>query len=139
MARYSLDTNTLSHLLHKNQQVAQKYRAVYAADHEFLICPVVYFELKRGLLRKDAKKKMSDMEEIVAQFRWQEFERGVWTRAAEGWADAQKNGRSPKDADLLIAAHALHFSATLVTANVKDFEFFPGLQIENWAAAGAGT
>lgn len=61
MARYSLDTNTLSHILHK-KQVARKFRAVYAADHEFLICPVVYFELKRGLLRKDAKKKMSDME-----------------------------------------------------------------------------
>jgi tRNA(fMet)-specific endonuclease VapC len=138
MARYSLDTNTLSHILHK-KQVAQKFRAVYAADHEFLICPVVYFELKRGLLWKDAKKKMSDMEEIVAQFRWQELERGVWTRAARIWADARRNGRSPEDADLLIAAHALHFSATLVTANVKDFEFFPGLQIENWAAAGAGA
>jgi predicted nucleic acid-binding protein len=76
----------------------------------------------------------------VTQFRWQDFERGVWTRAARAWADAEKKGRSSKkEADLLIAAHALHFSAILVTDNVKHFEFFPGLQIENWVGRGAGT
>lgn len=71
------------------------------------------------------------MEEIVAQFRWQEFEPAVWASAAQGWANAHGRGYSPKDADLLIAYHARHYSAILVTANVKDFEYL-NVQVENW-------
>lgn len=139
MVRYSLDTNTLSEILHDNEQVLGRFRPALAARHEFLICPVVHYELRRGLLHKDARKQMGKLNQLVTRFRWQEFETAVWAKAAQVWADVRRNGRSPKDADLLIAAHALHFSAILVTANVKDFEFFPGLLIENWAATGAGT
>ena len=34
--------------------------------------------------------------------------------------------------DLLIAAHALSPSLTLVTANAREFAGVPGLAIENW-------
>jgi predicted nucleic acid-binding protein len=133
MARYSLDTNTLNHILRKDRQIEQRFRAVFAADHELLMCPVVYYELKRGLLQKDARKQMATMERIVAQFRWRDLERDIWTKAAQGWAAARRQGRTPEDNDLLIAYHAHHFSAILVTANVKHFDFLP-VQIENWAA-----
>ncbi|HWN66357.1 MAG TPA: PIN domain-containing protein [Haliangium sp.] len=139
MARYSLDTNTLTYILRKNPDVVAKFEAALAARHDFLLCPFVYYESKRGLLAEDKKSYLSSLERIVSRFRWLEFEEGVWAKAMQGWAMARRLGRSPGDADLLIAAHALHFSAVLVTANVKDFEFFPGLQIENWAATGAGA
>jgi tRNA(fMet)-specific endonuclease VapC len=35
--------------------------------------------------------------------------------------------------DLLIAAHALHLGATLITNNVKEFSRVPDLKIDNWA------
>ncbi len=34
--------------------------------------------------------------------------------------------------DTLIAAHALAVGATLVTANVREFQRVPGLVVENW-------
>jgi tRNA(fMet)-specific endonuclease VapC len=34
--------------------------------------------------------------------------------------------------DLLIAAHALHARATLVTNNIREFRRVPGLKLENW-------
>ena len=34
--------------------------------------------------------------------------------------------------DLLIAAHALTLGATLVTANVGEFQRVPRLVVENW-------
>jgi tRNA(fMet)-specific endonuclease VapC len=37
--------------------------------------------------------------------------------------------------DLLIAAHALALGATLVTANLREFQRVPGLTVENWLAA----
>ena len=138
MARYSLDTNTISHILRKDRLTVQKFRAAYAADNEFLLCPIVYYELKRGFLRRDARNQISEMEEIVAQFRWQEFEPAIWAIAAQGWADARGRGHSPGDADLLIAYHAHHYSAVLVTANVKDFEFLP-VQMENWVPAASAS
>ena len=36
--------------------------------------------------------------------------------------------------DLLIAAQARRRSATLITANEREFARVPGLRIENWAA-----
>ena len=34
--------------------------------------------------------------------------------------------------DTLIAAHALALGATIVTANVREFQRVPGLTVENW-------
>lgn len=34
--------------------------------------------------------------------------------------------------DLLIAAHALSLGTTLVTNNVREFEYVAGLKIERW-------
>lgn len=140
MARYSLDTNTLSHILsHRSEyeQVIQRFRAALVARHEFIICPAVYFELKRGLLHKDARKQMARLDQLVTLLSWQEFDAAIWAKAARGWAEARRRGRTPGDTDLLIAYHAHHFEAVLVTANLKDFEFLP-VQIENWAS-GAGA
>ena len=36
--------------------------------------------------------------------------------------------------DLLIASVALVYDLTLVTDNVKDYQFVPGLRLENWLA-----
>ena len=38
-----------------------------------------------------------------------------------------------KDAlDMLIAAHPVSVGAVVVTNNLKDFEKYPGLKLENW-------
>lgn len=133
MHRYSLDTNTLSSILRKDKHVVERFRAALAANHEFLLCPVVYYELRRGLLRKDASKQILALDELTSRFRWREFDKNIWMEAAQGWADACRRGRPSGDADLLIAYHAHCCSAVVVTANVKHFEPFP-IQIENWAA-----
>ena len=44
----------------------------------------------------------------------------------------EKSGRGVGSMDLLIAAHALSLSATLVTHNRKEFQRLPGLKVEDW-------
>jgi predicted nucleic acid-binding protein len=76
------------------------------------------------------------MNQLVARFRWKEFDQVVWESAAQGWADARQRGESPADADLLIAYHAHRFAAIVVTDNLKHFQRFP-VQVENWRAPDA--
>lgn len=46
----------------------------------------------------------------------------------------EKRGGRIDDFDLAIAAHALAFDATLVTANRKHLARIPGLKVETWGA-----
>jgi len=131
MSRYSLDTNTISKLLRKDDQVVQRFREAAVQNDDFVLCPYVYYELRRGLLKKDATRQLLAMEELMSGFVWTEFERELWAKAAQGWAEATRSGRPAQDPDLLIAYHAYHFAAILVTNNTSDFQHFP-IKLEDW-------
>lgn len=45
----------------------------------------------------------------------------------------EANGQPVGEADLFIGSHAISLNCVLVTNNIKDFEHFPGIQLENWA------
>ena len=47
-------------------------------------------------------------------------------------AQLVSRGRLPSYADFLIGAHALARGHTLVTANTRDFQNIPGLQLLDW-------
>lgn len=92
---------------------------------------MVWHEIRRGLLAKDAKLQMRLFEILFDQFEWQDYQRDDWTRAAELWVKRRKQGAPISDADLLIAVFALNRNAILVTNNEKDFIGL-GVSIENW-------
>jgi tRNA(fMet)-specific endonuclease VapC len=60
--------------------------------------------------------------------------RAASKRAAEICADLWKKGAPLEDADILIAAIAIHNDLVLVTNNQSHFERIPGLRMENWTA-----
>jgi tRNA(fMet)-specific endonuclease VapC len=47
-------------------------------------------------------------------------------------ARLEKSGKSIGALDLLIAAHAIHEKATLVTRNLSEFRRVTGLRVESW-------
>ena len=49
-------------------------------------------------------------------------------------AHLQKKGQMIGSNDLMIAAHARHARATLVTGNDREFRRVPALKVENWMA-----
>jgi predicted nucleic acid-binding protein len=51
---------------------------------------------------------------------------------AELWAELPGPGRLIGAHDLWLAAAAVAHDLTLVTANVREFERIPGLEIEAW-------
>jgi tRNA(fMet)-specific endonuclease VapC len=56
--------------------------------------------------------------------------------AADDYAEIrvslERRGTKIGSYDLLIAAHARHINATLVTGNEREFRRVPGLSVQNW-------
>jgi len=133
MTRYSLDSDIVSDILRKHEVVLGKLHTKINSNDEIIICPFVYYEVYRGLLDKGAQKQLEDLRFLIAPIPWLEFNKEIWNAAAEGWAKAKKVGSHLQDPDLLIAYHAKHFSAVMVTANTRHFKEF-GIETENWRA-----
>jgi predicted nucleic acid-binding protein len=131
MARYSLDSNVVTAILKKHVAVLATLKARLKASHEIIVCPFVYYEVQRGLLDLGAQVQLKALASFVSPLRWLEFNREIWNAAAEGWVKAKKAGSTHLDPDLLIAYHAQHFEAVVVTRNMRDFQAYE-VQVENW-------
>lgn len=128
--RYSLDTNAWSEVLQKNLSFVARFEDA-ASRAEIVLCPVVFYEVRRGLLHAEKTRQLTAFEDLVARCTWLDLSREIWLEMTLLWADLKRRAISPEDADLAIGVHARHFSAIVVTHNVKHFEYL-GVEIEDW-------
>lgn len=129
--RYVLDSNIITALLKKEAITSRHISEALATDAEFLMCPVVYYEVYRGLLHRDAKKQLGFFLQFTSTFYWDDLNHDDWERAAKYWASLHAKGNPIEDADLLIGTYAAQRDAIVVTDN--ESHFLPlGLSIENW-------
>jgi predicted nucleic acid-binding protein len=68
MTLYVLDTNIISLLLRQNTAILTNFSKILTSDHTVLACPMVWYELRRGLLAKDAKGQMQRAEALFVTF-----------------------------------------------------------------------
>ena len=69
MTTFVLDTNIISYLLKKDKSVFATFEAAIGAGHIFIIPPVAYYEVKRGLLAVGANVQLKLFDEILASHR----------------------------------------------------------------------
>ena len=138
MAKYLLDSNIITCILRKkdeaDRRIIQKFQNVLRANAKILICPIVFYEVARGLYHKDAKGQLGAFEVLIEESVWCEFDSETWQAGAQLWADCRKNGIQTGDGldkDVLIAAQVREQNAILITNNTKHFEHF-GITSENW-------
>ncbi|MGO8736730.1 MAG: PIN domain-containing protein [Terriglobia bacterium] len=134
MTSYSLDTDTITKLLKKhpgNQRVLGRFGKEIRRNSLFIMCPVVFYEIKRELVIKNAVAQLKAFEELAEAMVWKEFNVAIWERASSLWAALRARGRSHHDADVLISAHAIEYGATIVTGNVEHFQEI-GAPVEDW-------
>lgn len=93
-----------------------------ASGTDFLVSPVVYYEIRRGLLKVGALRELNQLEGFITKLTWIEVTRGDWEEAASLWAMVHRAGRPRADADLLIAAQANRRGAIVATGNVRHFK-----------------
>lgn len=130
-SRYVFDSNIITAILRKEQTTVERVAAALQSNAEFLLCPVVFYEVYRGLLHKDARKQRPFFLQYVNTFTWEDITRDDWEAAAQRWAKVRSQGYQSRDADLLVAVYAERRGATVVTDNVQHFAPL-GVSFENW-------
>jgi predicted nucleic acid-binding protein len=129
--RFVLDSNIISRILRRDVRVTSRLIDTAKTNARVYLCPVVYYEVRRGLLERGARRQLGEFDALASTLIWEDFEHPMWEGAATTWADCRRRGRPRDDADLLIAEYARHLQATLVTSNTGDFEDL-GVRLANW-------
>lgn len=132
---YMLDTNICIYLI-KRQPRGIVSRLESLRRGEAVMSAITYAELRTGLELQDDAHRANDEQAlalVVESIPVLPF--GETAAASYGVIRAAVRERNRDALDRLIAAHALSVGATLVTNNEADFRNYPGLRIENWAAA----
>jgi predicted nucleic acid-binding protein len=132
MTTFALDTNIVSYFLRQNQDIYNKIDYELSRGNDIVIPPIVYFEIRRGLLYANAPVKLSAFEQLCANLNIGIITKETLDIAAALYADKRKEGKTLEDADLLIAAYCIYNGCTLVTNNIKHFKAIKDLNIENW-------
>ena len=129
--RYVLDTNIIAVAIHQNPFTISKIESTRKQNGILILCPVVLYEVSRGLYYRDARKQLAFWEKYKRAFRYLDFEPEDWDEAAKEWANHRQQGKPIADADLLIGVYARRREAILVTDNTKDFALL-NIPTENW-------
>ena len=110
-----------------------RYRLESGQGNEFVMLPVVYYEVSRWLLERNAKKLQAAFTAMCIEIPLMDTTKEVWDKTAALYVHTRRIGKPiGSDADLLIAAFCLTYNCTLVTNNMRHFEYIDGLKIVNW-------
>jgi tRNA(fMet)-specific endonuclease VapC len=128
-----LDSNTLSDYFRGDPHVVPRLQALSPADVG--VPAIVEYELRYGLLRlplEAAKPRLAALSALLRPMQVLPFDSECAAQAARIRAELEAAGTPIGPHDILIAATALRYQATLVTRNVREFSRVQGLQWLNW-------
>ncbi|QQE63775.1 nucleic acid-binding protein [Leptolyngbya sp. BL0902] len=129
--QYLLDTNILSDLVrHPQGQVFQQITKV--GEESVCTSIVVACELRFGAVKSSSSRLIQQVERILDVLPILPLTTPIDHHYAEIRHHLEQLGIPIGPNDLLIAAHTLSLELTLITANTREFERIPNLQIDNW-------
>ena len=128
---YALDANIVSYFLKGDITIIRKMEQEMRKGNDFVIPPMVYFEIRNWLLKNKSKKKTSVFEEMYSSQGIGIIDKNVLDIASEIKIKLQNKGITIGD-DILIAAYCIKHNLQLVTNNIKHFSDIDDLQITNW-------
>jgi tRNA(fMet)-specific endonuclease VapC len=128
-----LDTSTLSEVMKGRDANVSRRAQIYLSAHgHFTFSIITRYEILRGLKAKGAAKQIALFEQQCRLSTVIPLTDEIVVIAANVYADLHAKGRIITDADILIAATAIHHGLTLVTENAAHFSRIPLLTIESW-------
>lgn len=134
---YLFDTDALSEVLRRRPAPAYlEWLATVPPDQQ-ATSAVSVGELYRGAFRTPDRERWLERidREFLPRVAVLPYDLPVARLYGEIRAELESQGTMPGEADLQIAATALHHGFTVVTGNVRHFARVPGLRIEPVLAA----
>jgi len=134
MPRYMLDTNICIYLLkYQPEHIARRFAACFVGD--VVMSAITFAELEYGVsVCADPQRERALLSALGSRIPVAPFDAAA-ARAYGGVRAATRTKKSDH-LDKLIAAHAIALNVILVTNNMRDFQSYPGLRMENWAQSG---
>jgi len=129
---YALDTGIIISLLSKDEDALRKRSEAVKAKNNFVIPPVVDYEIQRGLLYRPSPRKERIYCSLRSHYGVGIMTPEMWVRAVHIYVELRRKGFTIGDDDIFIAAFCLLNDYVLVTRNTKDFENIAGLRQVNW-------
>ncbi|RZM79776.1 type II toxin-antitoxin system VapC family toxin [Leptolyngbya iicbica] len=133
--RYLLDTCVISDFIKGEAGTIARLKQTPPVD--VAISAITVMELRYGLVLNPqrAQKVEPAIAGILSSATQLPFGTAEAEQAAQIRAVLKSQGQPIGAYDVLIAATALHHNLVMVTANQREFERVPNLQIENWRQA----
>ncbi len=130
--RYLLDTCVISDFIKGEAGTAARLKQTPPID--VAVSTITVMELRYGLALNPqrARKVEPAIASLLSSITTLPFNNAEAEQAAQIRALLKSQGQPIGVYDILIAATALSHNLTMVTANQREFERVPGLQIENW-------
>jgi tRNA(fMet)-specific endonuclease VapC len=128
--RFMLDTDTVSFALRGQGRVGAEI--LKRLPSELCVSAITVAELRYGATRRGSAKLHNLIDTFTGNVGVMPFDDSCAAHFGSVAAELASRGAPIGEFDVLIAAHAIALSATLVTNNVKHFERVRGLHVENW-------
>jgi tRNA(fMet)-specific endonuclease VapC len=134
--KYMLDTNVLMHFANDERK---RYKIDKQLDHigreNTFVSSITIHEVHTKLIKaKVSKRNIDALYALLNVFTVRNFNTGAAIESAKVRALLESIGDGIGERDMLLAGHAKHEKAVLVTNNTKHFKLVPGLKIEDWIA-----
>lgn len=133
---YLLDTNVISEMI-KRTPVPGVMEHFEQHENELVTASPVWHELNFGWIRLPDSKRKKQIGIFLIEVILPNIDILPYDHKAAVWHSRERarlssSGRTPPFVDGQIAGIAAVNNLTLVTRNVRDFDFFRDIRIENW-------
>jgi tRNA(fMet)-specific endonuclease VapC len=133
MKKALLDTNIISYFLRGNPLVVENFR-LYRQHYSYLSFSIfTYYEIKSGLLYKDAQRQMQQFERLAQVSEVIPYDREIADTTSQIYNHLRAKGLAIAPMDLFIGATAVYCDYRLITNNTKHFQNIPDLDYADWS------
>lgn len=131
---WMLDTDTVGYLINRAPGSNHIRRRISGrSPGEVRLSAITVAEIRYGFAAGDISAERRDaLDEFLDLFQLDDFPAAAAADYGEIRVALERAGRRIGPYDLLIAAHARHIKATLVTNNEAEFRRVPRLAVQNW-------